>query len=272
MSKYFFILLVFLTGCSGLEESERSRLRKMNAKGEFIYRSAEEKSYVTAPPEKRERASYPWEEGLVAGQFKITKDFFRCRGSLRSEPLVSQTGEHLFDCGGGEQHSLPLKEGKEFIHPVLPELLNYIQESTGKKVVITCGHRCPTHNAFCDATPFNRTSKHMIGAEVDFYVEGMEYKPEVVVDLIMEYYQKRSPHKEDEAFNTFSRWNSPSNVSIPPWYNKEIFIKIYQVSEGRDLDNDHGKPYLAIQLRWDSTTSAPVTYTWSKAFNGYLRY
>ncbi|NGX45227.1 MAG: hypothetical protein K940chlam2_00371, partial [Chlamydiae bacterium] len=49
-------------------------------------------------------------------------------------------------------------------------------------------------------------------------------------------------------------------------------IKIYQVSEGRDLDNDHGKPYLAIQLRWDSTTSAPVTYTWSKAFNGYLRY
>jgi hypothetical protein len=272
MSKHFFVLLIFLAGCSGLEESERVRLRKMNAKGEFIYRSAGEKRYETNPPKKVARAPYPWEEGLVGSQAKITKEFFRCRGNLGHKPIVAQSGAHLFDCGGSEQHSLPLKEGKEFIYPILPELLNYVQERLEKKVIITCGHRCPTHNAYSDGAPWNQTSKHMIGAEVDFYVEGMEYQPEAVIALLMEYYQERSPHKEKAAYHTFERWNRPTNVSTPPWYNKEIFIKLFQENEGRDFDNTHEKPYIAIQVRIDAATNSPVTYTWSKAFNGYLRY
>ena len=29
-----------------------------------------------------------------------------------------------------------------------------------------------------------------------------------------------------------------------PWFNKEIFIKLYRKSEGRDGDNRHPYPYL----------------------------
>ena len=56
-----------------------------------------------------------------------------------------------YDCGGPEKHSLPLREKKEFyLHSILIILLNYLQIQTGKRVVITCGHCCPEHNAYLD--------------------------------------------------------------------------------------------------------------------------
>ena len=58
---YFFIFLVF-SACSGLEKSEKERLRKQNAKGEYIYRRKYDHLYSQQEPKPQERARYPWEQ------------------------------------------------------------------------------------------------------------------------------------------------------------------------------------------------------------------
>jgi hypothetical protein len=259
-----------------LEESEKERIRNMNVTREYIYRTHDEVFFAIETPRKVRRDSYPWEHTYIGNQIRINKEFFRCKGSNIHKPITKQTHygpSYVFDCGGGGlKHSLPLKNGKEYIYPALIELLNYIQEKTRKKVVITCGHRCPTHNAYADNAPFNRTSKHMIGAEVDFYVNGLEWSPKTVISLIKAYYRDHAIFGKDPAFYDFKRWEERSNVTTPPWYNKEIFIKLFKRDEGRDFDNDHCFPYVCIQLKWDREEDKMVSYSWSSAFNNYLRY
>lgn len=272
MKKWFsFLSLLLLVGCSGLEDSEKEKLRRMNAIGEVIYRSSEENLYPISEPKRMERENYPWEDTYVGNHVKVTKEYFRCRGGQQNPPQMK--GEsYLFDCGGMQQHSLPLQGGKEFIYPALIDLLNFIQEKTRKKVVITCGHRCPTHNTYSDDSRFNQTSKHMLGAEVDFYVKGWEWSPEKVIKIIQAYYREDPRFEKDERFTVFHRFESETNVTTLPWYNKEIFVKLFKKDEGRDLDNSHRFPYISIQLKWDRDQDGPITYSWSKAFNGYLRY
>ncbi len=68
----------------------------------------------------------------------------------------------------------------------------------------------------------------------------------------MEYYAKQKTSFQQTEWTEFQRWTrAGSDVAIYPWYNKEIFIKLYQATEGRDLDNSHPYPYIAIQVRWD---------------------
>ena len=55
------LCLFFLGGCSGLEKSEKDKLREQNAKGEYIYRHENEVLYPIASPRPREREPYPWE-------------------------------------------------------------------------------------------------------------------------------------------------------------------------------------------------------------------
>lgn len=273
--RYLSLILLFFVGCSGLEDSERQKLRKMNASGEHIYRTHDEIHFAIKKPTHFVRTNYPWEETYVGNQIKITKEFFRCKGNSHNTPITKQTdGQAAFivDCGGMQHHSLPLKDGKEHIYPALFDLLNYIQEKTQKKVVITCGHRCPTHNTYADSSHYNENSKHMIGAEVDFYVKGLEWSPETVVNIIKQYYKEHPQFKLETTFTDFERYENETNVSTLPWYNKEVFIKLFKKDEGRDLDNNHRFPYLSIQLRWDRDNDEQVTYSWSKAFNNYLRY
>jgi len=269
------LVLSLLGGCSGLEESEKEKIRQMNAIGEYIYRSHDEEHFALKTPKKHIRENYPWEEVYIGEHVRITKEFFRCKGNSKNAPLmktINNAPSYTFDCGGMQQHSLPLKDGKEFIYPALIDLLNYIQEKTKKKVVISCGHRCPTHNTYADNTKFNRTSKHMIGAEVDFYVKGMEWSPGDVVLLLAKYYQEHPRFMGRRKFTEFLRYEKHTNVSTLPWYNKEIFIKLFKKGEGRDLDNKHSFPYICIQLKWDRDLEEPVRYSWAQAFNGYLRY
>jgi hypothetical protein len=63
-----------------------------------------------------------------------------------------------------------------------------------------------------------------------------------------------------------------SDVSTPPWYNKEILIKLYLKNEGRDFDNRHPYPYVSIQVRFDRELNEKVVCSWQKAFNGYKRF
>lgn len=269
------LLLLALTGCSGLEDSEREKLRKMNASGEHIYRSHDEVLFAVKKPVHFVRENYPWEDSYIGNQIKITKEFFRCKGNSQHQAITKQTDgqpAYIVDCGGMQQHSLPLKDGKEHVYPALFDLLNYIQEKTQKKVVISCGHRCPTHNTYADPSQNNESSKHMIAAEVDFYVKGLEWSPETVVSLVKQYYKEHPKFKGKTSFTEFERYENETNVSTLPWFNKEIFIKLFKKDEGRDFDNNHRFPYISIQLRWDRDTDEPITYTWSKAFNNYLRY
>lgn len=254
-------ILFLLVGCSGMEQSEREKLRRQNCKAESISRKHTDVFYSIPTPSHAPRSLYPWES--EANLPRITKEFFRCKGS----PLNS-AANGLADCEGRTRHGLPLIRGKENVYPVLIDLLNYIQKKTGKRVIVTCGHRCPAHNTYADPSKENQTSKHQIGAEVDFYVQGMEERPQEIVGLLMQYFQENPGYKNDKDALEFRRYDK-SDVAIQPWYNREIFIKLYGKNEGRDIDNRHPHPYLSVQVRYDRDMKERVVYEWGKANKGY---
>ena len=272
--RYRFLLLILLVACSGLEQSEQEKVRRRNCKGEYIYRSHNEYYYAISDPSHSPRARYPWES--EANLPRITKDYFRCKGSPLSPPIVDASNPEnptpCADCPGSGRHGLPVIHGKEGIFPILLDLLNFIQLRTGKRVVITCGHRCPAHNSYADSSKENKTSKHQIGAEVDFYVQGMEDRPQEIIGLLMQYYQELALYKGQKEYQTFQRYEKDdTRVAIQPWFNKEIFIKLYQKGEGRDADNRHPHPYLSIQVRYDKDKKERVLYDWKTANLGYPR-
>lgn len=224
--------------------------------GEYLFRLKDESFYTLTPCKMIPQKKYPWQERFSGKYPKITKEFFRCKGSyLNPVRTLNRDGRdalYFKDCWGRTSHGLPLRDEKEFIYPCLIEILNFIQEKTQKKVIITTGHRCPTHNAYCDSSSSNWGSKHMLGAEVDFYVEGAEQEPEKILALIMEYYRLHPLFQGKKEFEKFERFEKESiGVSTPPWYNKEIFVKLFKAHEGRDFDNSHPYPYLSIQLKYD---------------------
>jgi len=272
MTGIFLILL--LCGCSAEEGPSKSEARRENQTGAYIYRRHDEYLFAPKPPERRIPAPYPW-EGRFAGRLPtITKEYFRCRGSsLNPQRTLEIDGEikRFHDCYGPERHSLPVRGGKEFIYPILPELINFIQQQTQKRAVITCGHRCPKHHAYVDPSKGARTSKHMIGAAAAFYIEGMEREPEKAVALIQKYYREKFP--DDPAYSKFRRYEkSDTGVSTRPWMNKEIYIKLYKPHEGRNFDNRHPYPYIELQVRHDRETGKPVSYSWNGAHKTIHRY
>lgn len=240
---------------------------------ELIGRESSDRLYIPLP-KKNPPLHYPWQEKMVSNFPKITKEFFRCKGSLLNpEKTIDTFGKTVVisDCGGTERHSLPLKGEREFIYPTLITLLNHIQSKTQKKVVITSGHRCPEHNTYVDPSLQNSYSKHLIGAEVSFYVKGMENDPLAIIEILSDFYKNESPYKDKEHY-PFQRYEKKdTNVMIPPWYNKEVFIKLYDKLEGRNFDNRHPFPYIAIQIRYDESSNERVNYSWDKAYKNYLR-
>lgn len=271
-----FLLLFFVSffSCSDMGLSEEKRIKKKNEKGEFIFRESDEFLFSLPDPEPNEAPKYIWEENYVGSFPRLTKEFFRCKGSASNVDQIFYSEEkesmRLQDCDG--KHSLPLKEGKEFVYPVLIDILNYIQEKTRKRVVITSGHRCPKHNTYVDHSPLNKTSKHMIAAEVGFYVQGMEEEPEKVVDLILTYYLEAPQYQGDKNYQEFTLYEGPTNVSQAPLRNKEVFVKLFRQGEGRNHDNRHSFPYVSIQVRYDKEEGKKVLYTWNDAYNNYYRF
>lgn len=276
--KSVYILLLILVGsvlysCSGEKEEERSAPKRFL---ETVSRKHDEAHFRFPAPIISTSSAQPWKNAFVGSHPKITKDFFRCKGSTLNPVKygTSKNGEPVkyMDCGGAEYHSLPINHGEEFIYPVLIDLLNFVQSRTGKKIVITCGHRCPQHNIYVDASPANQTSKHLIGAEVDFYVHEMEQEPDKIVQIVMDYYQEVSQAEDRKAAN-FQRYTKPdTNVSTPPWYNEEIFIKLVKKNEGRDLDNRHPYPYISLQVRKDRETGEKVNYSWERAHRQLMKW
>lgn len=271
--KYFlFLAAVFLTACSS---EDTSAGLQVHSKGEYIYRRHNEHLAVHSV-RLAEPPVYPWEKGKIGKYPKITKEFFRCKGSsLNPVNLVQKDTElvRYYDCGGSRRHSLPLRDQQEFIYPVLIDLLNYLQNITGNQAVITCGHCCPDHNLYLNPSSANQTSKHLLGAEVDFYIRGFENRPHQVVELIKNYYKDNPQYKGQRAFEEFAVYEkSDTGVSTPPVYNKEIFVKVFTKTEGRDFDNRHPYPYLSVQVRYDRDLDEKVVYSWEKAFHNLHRH
>lgn len=268
-----FISLIFclLMCCSCNNNSNKKDANSY--KGEYIARSDHDVEFYIAPQELLAPPTYPWEDKFAGKHPKITKDFFRCKGSTLNPTRTTKQKEETVryeDCSGSEKHSLPLHDQKEFIYPILIELLNEIQYKTGKRVVITSGHRCPEHNLYVDQSQDNQASKHQIGAEVSFYVQGMEDKPEYIIRLIQQHYQQPQ-YKDQKSFQEFQRYDKGSNVATLPWHNKEIFIKLFRPHEGRNFDNRHPYAYISIQVRYDRDTKEKVIYTWEKANKHFHR-
>lgn len=271
------ILLAFTmlcVSCSSSEEKEARRYR--NQKGEYLYRKQDEVLYVPPAVPLQALMDYPWNKEQASHLPKITKEYFRCKGnSLNPARIVQKqdTTEKISDCGGARVHSLPLQNGKEFVYPILLELLNYIQLKTGKRVVITCGHRCPEHQRYADPAPENQLSKHLIGAEVSFYVQGMEHQPEKVVDCIQRFYRDTARYQAQNEYLQFKRYEKPdSHVAIQPWYNQEIFMKLYGKEEGRNFDNRHPYPYISVQVRYDREKAEKVTCSLKTAQAAFHRW
>lgn len=269
-SVLLFLLLIIslLFGCSDTEEVKIIT----NGSKELITRGKEEylsiPIHTSLPPQQ-----YPWDEYSNSKLPKITKEFFRCKGTRQNpEKTLERNGtlEKIADCEGGERHSLPLRDNKEYIYPILIHLLNHIQTTTQKRVVITSGHRCPEHNTFVDPTSSNNHSKHLIGAEVSFYVQGMENEPMKVLEILSDYYQLTM--KDNEDFFPLKRYEmADTNVSTKPWFNKEIFIKLFKEEEGRNFDNRHPYPYIALQVRFDLEKNEKVICSWDKYQNNIFR-
>lgn len=271
MKRLILILFLLLVSC----DSEPQSTRVSPIKGEYIYRYRNDNEFQIDPMARVRKPTYPWADGREGNIPRITKDFFRCKGCiLNPVHIVAKEKEAVryYDCGGSQKHSLPLRDNKEFVYPILIDILNYIQEMTGKKVVITCGHCCPEHNLYLDPSIANQASKHMLAAEVDFYVQGLEQHPDKVIEIILGYYSDKSKYKglKDYQFLRYDK-DDKMNVSTKPWYNKEIFIKLYKKNEGRDLDNRHNYPYICIQVRYDEELKQRVNYNWKQAQN-YQRF
>lgn len=276
MGRLILLTLLLFCGCNSDTSKSVPTADDTNVVGEYIYRMQDDYAFVPPAPTKGKPLAYPWEATASEHLPRITKEYFRCKGSsLNPVHTAEQNGEvvRFFDCGGVQKHSLPLRDGKEFIFPILIDLLNHVQIKTGKRVVITSGYRCPEHNAYVDSSKPNQTSKHMVGAEVSFYVQSMENNPEAIVRLIQDYYKIKPKYKGQKEFVEFKRYEKEdTNVSVQPWYNKEIFIKLFRKNEGRDFDNRHPYPYISIQVRFDVDKQEKVIYDWNQAFRNYLRY
>lgn len=250
-------MTLLFCSCSGIERSENEKIRRRNCKGEYIYRKHNEFTHAISSPKHTPRSTYPWEGTLP----RITKEFFRCKGSPANPACLDATDptNPIFqnDCDAS-RHGLPVLGGQEGVYPILIDLLNEVQKKTGKRVIITSGHRCPTHNSYVDPSKENRTSKHQIGAEVDFYVQGLEGSPLEVVQVLIDYYKGQG---ELESFQRVDKI----------WANKEVCIKFNSSAEGRNGDNQHPYPYLTLQVRWDRHSQERVSYAWKRAHLDYPR-
>ncbi len=258
MKYYFLLLLFFVASCSTAHEREQKLRMKKNRSTEKIYRLSHEKMYEEKAFTLAKRERYPWENETCFP--KITMNTLRCRG-CKDYTKRARNGKEYEDCNGMKDHGLPYVDGDEFVYPVLVSLLNKIQNTLNKKVVVTSGHRCPKHNDYLNLGKF-RISKYMIGAQVDFYVEGMEKECEEVIEQIIALY------KEDtDNFSHFTK--SRSDKGTPSWRNKEISISIQKEGEHSVLDNkDHS--VISISVRYDRTKQEHVYLDWKQAYQGFI--
>lgn len=258
------VVIAFLCySCSGLEQSEQDKIKKMQAQSELILRFEKETPHQIIFPQRRIRERYSWEANLAHGFTRITKEAFRCKGRGSPKPKISKESAALFDCQGADKHSLPLAEEKETIYPALLEILNYLQDNLSKKVVVTSGHRCYAHQVYLLGTTSGAVTKYLIGAQVDFIVEGVAAFDPKILEALKSYY--------DTTFSGDKEYTLEKSV-MGVWQNKEILVKIFSKYEGRNEDNHHELPYISIELKHDRDSDTKIQVSYQKALTSYYRF
>lgn len=61
MNPLFFILIILLTGCSGLEQAQTKELKVRNECKDKIHRHSTEKHYEEFVLERKIQETYPWD-------------------------------------------------------------------------------------------------------------------------------------------------------------------------------------------------------------------
>jgi hypothetical protein len=56
------VIVFYLTGCTGLEKSQKEKLKERNATGEYVYRHHDEIAYPVPTPRPQAQEKYPWQE------------------------------------------------------------------------------------------------------------------------------------------------------------------------------------------------------------------
>lgn len=210
-----------------------------------------------------EAPTYPWSRPASLHP-PITARHFRCRGDILNPPRAiagdKGTITYIEDCGGKERHSLPIEEGRESVPWLLIYLLNALQESCDAPVTILCGHRCPLHHRYALTNGGESNSKHLIAAEVDFYIERGEAKSGELVDRLLLLYKGLPPcHQAKET------------LPIPGgWKNGEISCCV-KCAQG-DSDLIEGKEYVVLSLSYDRKKKKRVSYSWELANRRMHRY
>jgi hypothetical protein len=243
----FFFLFCFV-GCTTLEEAHKQKVKEINQVKESIERKEGEAFFTILPPKVKEHRPYPWEERYIGSIRKITKEFFRCKGSSSNPPEIVTGKEpvYFYDC---TPHSLPIRDGEERVSTVLIDMLNFVQQKLQSRVVITSAHQCPTHQKYLKKEKKSKMSRYLVGAKVDFYVEGYERKPQEVAALL----------------STFFKEPLTVQVKGQEWSNKEVRLILRKTGERRNKDNRHPYPYFTLEDR-------SFHYTWDHAYKGLIVY
>ncbi|MBP9842366.1 MAG: hypothetical protein KBC64_08115 [Simkaniaceae bacterium] len=242
------IFLFFLIGCTTLEEAHKQKVKEINQVKELIQRKEGETVLTILPPRVRVHRLYPWEEQYIGSIRKITKEFFRCKGSSSNPAEIVKGKEpvYFYDC---TPHSLPIREGEERVSTLLIDMLNFVQQKLEARVVITSAHQCPTHQKYLRKEKKSKMSRYLVGAKVDFYVEGYERKPQEVAALL----------------NAFFKEPLTVQVKGQEWSNREVRLVLRKSGERRNWDNRHPYPYFSLEDR-------TFTYTWDQAHKGLIIY
>jgi hypothetical protein len=255
MKKNLLLNLLLLISCSTADERSQKQRMKNNLSCEKIYRLSSEKNYHIDSLELATRQLYPWENETKYP--KITINTLRCRGSKDATPIKS--GDKIFeDCGGLHDHGLPYQDGEEFIYPALITLLNRVQNSFDKKVVVTSGHRCPKHHNYL-VKGQSKISRYMMGCKADFTVEGLENRPEEIIVKIMDLY----PNEK------FQKINQADGSTL--YTSKQFHLMINKEGEHSILGEKH-HPVVSVDVRYDQDKQEAIILDWDKSFHGFIRH
>ncbi len=255
MKKNLIIVLLFFISCSTADERSQKQRMKNNLSDEKIYRLSSEKVYQIDPLELAARELYPWEN--ESRYPKITMNTLRCRGS--KDAKVIQSGDKVFeDCGGLHDHGLPYQDGEEFIYPALITLLNKVQNSFDKKVIVTSGHRCPKHHNYLMKEQ-SKISRYMMGCKVDFTVEGFENQPEEIIQKIIDLYPGEEFQKVKQA------------DGLIVYTSKEFHLMIAKEGEHSITGGMH-HPVVSVDVRYDRDKEEAIILDWDKSFHGFIRH
>jgi hypothetical protein len=258
MLNKFIPLLLLCASCSSADQRIEKKRMNNNKTIEKIYRLSEEKVYLHEELKLCKRELYPWEN---ESEFpKITIDHFRCRGNLNNKERHA-LGQTFQDCKGLYEHGLPYVDGEEFVFPALLSILNKLQNRLEKKINITSGHRCPKHNSYVTLGT-SKLTRFMIGAKVEFYIEGMEKNPQNGIEAIIDLYKL-----DTEKYANFEKIRKDDGSF--KWQNKEIALSIEQKGEHSVLDNlNH--PVISIEILFDREKNESVILDWNKAYKGFI--